>query len=615
MLGNFLTDKRIGHRVLEPTGDGATDTAAFAAWLAASPRPPLSLSPTGQKLMLTTAPATVTSGDFRIYGNGVEIVQKYATAGSPTINLQRSMTTPQSTVSAIENQDHDISATSTNTLVTRVALTTASDVSLYPLDSYVLVSSEDVAPHGATSENPRMGQVLRVAKVDAGSGFIYFATTLWRADLYTTDIRVTLMPTGETVIDGVRFSIEAAAGEDIETRTSSAIVLANCLHPSITNCDIIESCSTGMALTRCVLGDISNNKVRKIRAFGGTGEGALTNGRLGYGILLQACDGLRVGFNQFANCRHGITDNWLNASASGAVNRHGPNMNCLLVGNISSFTKGAGLDWHSSSVNCQLVGNRSFGARADSSAGGYGYQVRGEGNVMIGNADYDCEDGIQVFENTADGTQDIKIIDHTSHAKKRSLVLSGSSSSTRKLTCSVIGGVFETRQVGAAAGKMIQVERAKVNFRGTVLRPYGQNGGDLVTVIGSGNADISGDVVYDPSRAAGTWALLSTTGTGNTFALRTRRDADDGAGADAAFVVTDTSSDVIVFPMTLTADRAVTFTCTGRKTVIIKRTASGAFNLNVTHSGGTLALAQDRGAVFEVHGALVMLVSPTITLA
>jgi hypothetical protein len=604
-----MPGKNLAYRVIEPTGDGATDTAAYSAWLAVSPRPLLHLAPNGNNLVINSAPAVVSSGNFRIEGNGVTMVHQFSSA--PLLNVQRAMTSPQDTATIAEDVDHDISGTSVNTLSTRVTLTTAANVANYPVGSFVLLSSEDVAPHASAAENGRMGQVMRVAKIDAALGYVYFATTAWRTDLYTTDIRLTGLPTGETYINNLKFNIAAGSGEDIELRTSPVMWLENCVHPVVNNCDIIESASAGLVAFRCVGGEFANSKVRKIRF--STGEGGPNNSRLGYGVFMASCDGFAVRDSFFTNCRHGVSANWRNASAAGATSRHGANHNILIADNIAAFTKGAGFDTHSDGVNNLMVGNVVYGARTDTTGLGCGYQLRGESNVMIGNSDYDCEVGIQVFENTIDGTQDAVIQGHTSRAKKIGMVFEGHASSTRKLNVNVIGGLFETKQIGSAAGVVVQATRSKVNFQGVTLKPRGQNGGKLFDM--RGDVELSGDVVYDPHNAAGAWVYQATTGSNNNCRVTVKRDADDIAPGDAAYVVTDTVPDVISFATTLTADRAVTFSCNGRKRVLIKRSAAGAFNLNITHSGGVQALVENEAAEFLVHGATVMMVSPVISLA
>lgn len=611
-----LAEKSFGYRVIAPTGDEATDTAAWHAWRNASPRPRLSLQPTGQKLVINSAgsPVTMSTGDVWIEGNGVEMVHKFG-AGNPLIYVFRSMGPPftsQDTCVDVTDEDHDISGTGALVYVSRVQLTTPANVSLYPVGSFAMVTSEDVAPHGSSSEGPRMGQKMRIAKIDAVNGYVYLASTLWRSDLYTTDIRITAMPVGETRINNVRFSIEAASGEDIETRNVPVLWLENCVHPRLTNLEIIESASSGMYIANTLGGEISNCTIRKVRF--GNGEGAPSNSRAGYGIQGARIDGLRVVNNYFTMCRHGFSTNWTNSSASGATSRHGPCMNILIANNIAAYCKSGGLDLHSDGVNCMLTGNIVYGSRGDNTGGGYSYQMRGESNILMGNADYDCDHGPQIFENTIDGSQDIVVINHVSRSKKYALTFDGNNSSTRKLNAHVIGGIFESKQLGNAAG-MVYAEDAQVNFRGTIFRPKGQDGGTIFRIGTGGDTDISGDIVYDASAAAGDWTLLTTAGSGNSFTLKVKRDHVDGAGGNADYVVTDLSPDVISFATTLTADRAVTFDCDGRKTIIIRRTAGGAFNLNVTHSGGTLALAANRAAVFEVHGASVMLISPTITLA
>lgn len=598
-----------GYRVITPSGDGATDTAAMLAWSQASPRPKLWLSPsTGKKLVIESNFGVLT-GDYWVEGNGVEVVHKNASA--PLFNLVRTMASPQDTVVGVEDVDHDISGSSRNVLVTRAELSSIANVANYPVGSYVLLSSEDTVPQDSIG---RMGQVLRVAKIDAASGYVYFATTAWRSDLYTTDIRLTLMPVGETYINNLRLSIEAASGETLDNRTNPVIWVANCLFPRISNIDIIESCSTGITLSRCVGGSVSNIRVRKIR-FTTADEGIPTNNRLGYGVYWTACNGTAIRDSYFANCRHAMTDNWTNASAAGATPRHGPNINCLIANNVAEFTRGAGFDTHSSGINNLFVGNLAMGARSDSSGLGAGFQIRGEHNVMIGNTDYDCEVGIQVFENTADGTEDTFISGHRSVAKKIGLLLEGHASSTRKLNVNIDGGSFETKQAGSAAGVVVQATRAKVNFRNTTIKPRGQNGGDILDL--RGDTIVTGTVVYDPQNAAGTWDLQTTSGSNNDNRVTVHRDADDAAPGDAAYVITDVSPDVITFSTTLTANRAVTVSCTGRKRVLIKRTAAGAFDLTVAHSGTSSpqVLAENEAVEVLIHGATVMLVTAVISLA
>lgn len=602
-----MAQGEFGYRTISPTGDEATDTAAMVAWSQASPRPKLWLSPaTGKKLIIGSNFGVVT-GDYWIEGNGVEVVHKFASA--PLINVQRTMTSPQDTVTAVDDVDHDISGTSANVLVTRITLNIAANVANYPVGKYALLSSEDAVPQDSIG---RMGQVARVAKIDAASGYVYFATTVWRSDLYTTDMRITLMPEGETYINNVRLNIEAASSETFDNRTNPVMWIQNCLFPRISNIDIIESCSTGITLSRCLGGSVSNSLVRKIK-FSTDAEGHPTNLRLGYGIYWTACEGTAFRNNYVGNARHGMTDNWTNATAAGAVHRHGPNINCLIENNVVEFTRGACYDTHSSGINNLFSGNLAVGARSDDTGLGAGYQIRGEHNVLSGNTDYDCEVGIQVFENTIDGTQDTSISGHRSVAKKIGLVFEGHASSTRKLNVNIASSIFETKQVGTDPGLVVQSRRAKVNFQDVVFKPRGQNGGDLFSLLG--DTITTGNIHYDPHNAAGTWDLQATSGSNNDNRVTVHRDADDAAPGNAAYVVTDVSPDVITFSTALTADRAVTFSCTGRKRVLIKRTATGAFNLNVSHAGGTQALVQDEAVELIVHGATVMLASAVIPLA
>lgn len=582
------------------------------AWSQASPRPKLWLCPKAGQRLVVTGNFGVTSGDYWIEGNGVEIVHKFASA--PLINVQRTMTAPQDTVTAVDDVDHDISGSTANSLVTRATLSIISNVSNYPVGSYVLISSEDVSPHASVSENGRMGQVLRVAKTDAASGYVYFATTVWRADLYTSDIRLTLMPTGETYINNVRLNIEVASGETLDNRTNPVMWIQNCLFPRLSNIDIVESCSTGITLSRCVGGGLYTSKVRKVR-FSTTDEGIPTNGRLGYGVYWTACDGMTITGSHFFNARHAMTDNWTNASAAGAVHRHGANMNCMISNNIAMFTRGSGFDTHSSGINNHFANNLVVGARSDSSGLGTGYQIRGESNVLIGNTDYDCEVGIQVFENTIDGTQDTFISGHRSFAKKIGLVLDGHASSTRKLNVNIVSSSFETKQVGSDPGLVVQARRAKVNFRNTIIKPRGQDGGDIFSLLG--DTIITGEVIYDPQNAAGTWDLQATSGSNNDNRLTVRRDVDDAAPGNADYTVTDVSPDVISFATTLTAARTVDFSCAGRKRVLIKRTAAGAFDLEVEHSGtaSPQVLAENEAIELIVHGTTVMLATAVIPLA
>lgn len=605
-----MAQGEFGYRTISPTGDEATDTAAMLAWSQASPRPKLMLLPvTGKKLIIGSNFGMVT-GDVWIEGNGVEIVHKFASA--PLINVQRTMTAPQDTVTAVDDVDHDISGSTADNYSTRITLSIAANVANYPVGSYALLSSEDVSPHASVAENGRMGQVARVAKIDAVSGYVYFASTVWRSDLYTSDIRLTLMPTGETYINNVRLSIEAASGETFDNRTNPVMWIQNCVNPRITNIDIIESASTGMTLSRIVGGEVSGCKIRKVK-FSTVAEGIPTNNRLGYAIYHTACDGVMIARNWASDCRHLITDNWTNASAAGAVHRHGASMNMLINGNIAWYTRGSGFDCHSSAINNHFVGNLAVGARSDSTGLGTGYQIRGESNVLIGNTDYDCEVGIQVFENTIDGTQDTFISGHRSLAKKVGLVLDGHASSTRKLNANVASSVFETKQVGSDPGLVVQVRRAKVNFQNVVFKPRGQNGGDLFSLLG--DTIVTGNIQYDPQNAAGTWDLQATSGSNNDNRVAVHRDADDAAPGDAAYVITDVSPDVLSFATTLTADRAVTVSCSGRKRVLVKRTAAGAFNLNISHAGGTQALVQDEAVELIIHGATVMLATAVIPLA
>lgn len=606
-----MAQGEFGYRTISPTGDEATDTAAMVAWSQASPRPKLMLLPvTGKKLIIGSNFGMV-SGDVWIEGNGVEVVHKFASA--PLINVQRTMTSPQDTVTAVDDVDHDISGSSANSLVTRITLNIAANVANYPVGSYALLSSEDVSPHASASENGRMGQVARVAKIDAASGYVYFASTVWRSDLYTTDMRLTLMPTGETYVNNLRLNIEAASGETFDNRTNPVMWVQNCVNPTLTNIDIIESASTGMTLSRCVGGVVSGCKIRKVK-FSTDSEGIPTNGRLGYAIYHTACDGMLITRNWASDCRHFITDNWTNASASGAVHRHGPSMNMLIQGNTSWYTRGSGFDCHSSGVNNHFSGNLSVGARSDSSGLGTGYQIRGESNILTNNSDYDCEVGIQVFENTIDGTQDTFIAGHRSLAKKIGLVFDGHASSTRKLNVNISDSIFETKQVGTDPGLVVQSRRAKVNFQNVVFKPRGQNGGDLFSLLG--DTITTGNIHYDPHNAAGTWDLQATSGSNNDNRVAVHRDADDAAPGDADYTVTDVSPDVITFATELTAARTVDFSCAGRKRVLIKRTAAGAFDLEVEHSGAASpqVLAENEAVELIVHGTTVMISSPVIDI-
>lgn len=606
-----MAQGEFGYRTISPTGDEATDTAAMVAWSQASPRPKLWLSPaTGKKLIIGSNFGVVT-GDYWIEGNGVEVVHKFASA--PLINVQRTMTSPQDTCTAVDDVDHDISGSSANVLVTRVTLTNVANVANYPVGSYTLLSSEDVSPHASASENGRMGQVLRVAKIDAASGYVYFASTAWRSDLYTTDIRLTLMPTGETYVNNLRLNIEAASGETFDNRANPVMWIQNCVQPRITNIDIIESASTGMTLSRCVGGEVSGCKIRKVK-FSTASEGIPTNSRLGYAIYHTACDGMLIERNWASDCRHFITDNWTNASAAGAVHRHGPSMNMNIKGNVAWYTRGSGFDCHSSAVNNHFSGNLAVGARSDSTGLGTGYQIRGESNILTDNSDYDCEVGIQVFENTIDGTQDTFISGHRSVAKKIGLVFDGHASSTRKLNVNIASSIFETKQVGTDPGLVVQSRRAKVNFQDVVFKPRGQNGGDLFSLLG--DTITTGNIHYDPHNAAGTWDLQATSGSNNDNRVAVHRDADDAAPGDAAYVITDVSPDVITYSTTLTANRAVTVSCTGRKRVLVKRTAGGAFDLTVAHSGAASpqVLAQNEAVELIIHGSTVMLATAVIDI-
>lgn len=603
-----MAQGEFGYRTISPTGDEATDTAAMVAWSQASPRPKLWLSPaTGKKLIINANFGMVT-GDVWIEGNGVEIVHKFASA--PLINVQRTMTSPQDTVTAVDDVDHDISGTSTSVLVTRITLNIAANVANYPVGKYALLSSEDTVPQDSIG---RMGQVARIAKVDAVSGYVYFATTVWRSDLYTTDMRITLMPEGETYINNVRLNIEAASGETFDSRTNPVMWIQNCLFPRISNIDIIESASTGITLSRCLGGAVDLCKIRKIK-FSTTDEGHPTNLRLGYGIYWTACEGTAFRNNYVGNARHGMTDNWTNAAAAGAVHRHGPNINCLISNNVVEFTRGACYDTHSSGINNLFTGNLAVGARSDDTGLGAGYQIRGEHNVLSGNTDYDCEVGIQVFENTIDGTQDTFISGHRSVAKKIGLVFDGHASSTRKLNVNIASSIFETKQVGTDPGLVVQSRRAKVNFQDVVFKPRGQNGGDLFSLLG--DTITTGNIHYDPHNAAGTWDLQATSGSNNDNRVAVHRDADDAAPSDEAYVITDVSPDVITYSTTLTANRAVTVSCTGRKRVLVKRTAGGAFDLTVAHSGAASpqVLAQNEAVELIIHGSTVMLATAVIDI-
>ncbi len=307
-----------------------------------------------------------------------------------------------------------------------------------------------------------------------------------------------------------------------------------------------------------------------------------------------------------SGARHLFTDNWQTGN-TGDIMRHGPHIGGRITG-TGINCRGAAFDLHSSSVFCDLYDITSIN-NADGPHDGLstGFQLRGYKNRVIGATTVGNEVGGQVFANTGTQADDLIVENHTSYDKKYSLYITGLSSLSPKLSAIVRNCSYHPK-----SNRVIRVAEAVIRCEDVFVRPEGQSGGAVFDL--AGNADAYGNIKWVGDRAAGTWGLSISNGS-NTIAVTTKAEVADAAPGDAAYTITDLTPEVVVFSTTLTANRLISTSVTGRKRVMIRRTAGGAFNLSIVHTGGTLVLAQNQGVIVEIHGASVFLASPTIALA
>ncbi len=171
--------KQIGHHVYEPiSGD---NTSAFLAAIGTGK--PIRISPNGNDITLSSQ-INITDRDIIIEGNGVRIIQN---VNLPLINIKYNMGTNYA-ITGVSDVEFDTTfgiGNAATSLVTRLQMSPG-DAANIVAGRYYRVASENTAPGGSSSENPRMAETVQVHTVDAPGGFVYLYSTLYRSDLYTS---------------------------------------------------------------------------------------------------------------------------------------------------------------------------------------------------------------------------------------------------------------------------------------------------------------------------------------------------------------------------------------------------------------------------------------------
>jgi hypothetical protein len=581
--------KSVGWFVYEPiSGD---NTSAWAAAVATG-RPLWTIN-NGNKVQLASAP-TVGNRDFIVKTDPGVIFE--TTANAIMFNIIRGLGTSYA-ITALDNVEYDASeGDSITSTVTRLRLTSGDGANIVVGD-YYKIASEDVAPGGSSGENPRMGEIVQViAKETSGADvLVYLSTTVYREDLYVTTPTISRMNGQDYVTDIQGMTFRMGDAGVAGAWNLMAIWCEGSFNARI-DATILRGANSGIYLQSNYKPQIKAD-IRHVQyQIGAIG---------GYGVWVSSDNYGRYQVTG-GRCRHLFTDNWA-PGHTGSVMKHGPMIGATVTG-TASYCSGAGFDFHSSAYNCQMVNPTSIGNYEGRNQGlGAGIQLRGFKNRVIGAKTYNNEWGCQVFANSGTASDDLTVEGLESDDKKGSIIIDGQSALATRMMVRIKGG---TLRFQSARGVVIQ--DANVRFEDTVFMPKGQSGGVLLDL--DGNNNIRGNIKCDLRDAAGAWTLADLSGT-NEVSVHTTSDDADATPGDAAYVVTDTTPDEVLFSTTLTADRAVTFSVQSRKRVLIRRTAAGAFNLNVSHAGGTLALAQNRAAWFTVRAGVVMLDSPTMTIA
>lgn len=580
--------KSVGWFVYEPiSGD---NTSAWAAAVATGR--PLWVINNGNKVQLASSP-NVGNRDFIVKSDPGVIFE--TTANIIMMNIIRGLGTAYA-VTALDNVEYDASeGDSIPSTVTRLTVTSGDGANIVVGD-YYKVASEDVAPGGSTGENPRMGEIVQViAKETSGADvLVYLSSTLYREDLYVTTPTISRMNGQDYVTDLQGMTFRMGDAGVAGAWNLMAIWCEGSFHAKI-DCTVLRGANSGIYLLSNYRPQVKAD-IRHVQyQLGAIG---------GYGIWVGADNYGRYHVTG-GRARHMFTDNWA-PGHTGSVIKHGPMIGATVTG-TANFCSGAGFDFHSSAYNSQFVGVMSANNYEGRNQGlGAGIQLRGFKNRAVGCKTFNNEWGCQVFANSGTASDDLTVEGLESDDKKGSIIVDGQSALSPRMLVRIKGG---TLRFNSGLGVLIQ--DANVKFEDTVFMPKGQSGGVLLDL--DGNTNIRGTIKYEPRDLSGSWTLASSSGT-NEISVHTKSEDADATPGDAAYVVTDLTPDEVLFSTTLTADRAVTFSVQGRKKVLIRRTAAGAFNLNVSHAGGTLALAQNRAAWFDVRAGVVMLVSPTMTI-
>lgn len=501
-----------------------------------------------------------------------------------------------------------------------------------------LPGSRDTPSDGTTEY--RKGEALKVASVVGTT--INLETPV--IDNYTTSIRVGRYQPLFVNIQGGVFEAEEGHGDD--PWNTGMIRVSG--YPTVNiNTTILRSYAYGVTVIGGVRGGVhvvadnfSNN----------TGAG-----QFGYVITPTGCSGMSF-FVNAGKCRHGFTTSIQNVTSTNTdLSLFGPVRGCTVqgvgYGNMESL-----IDFHHGSEDCLVLPSMMMGR---GSQGGGAFTIRGLRHTVVAPKARDVRLGIYVFtepgrvSNVAvDGTKGIRIVSaDIADVGPGTSIDSAWALWVRDAECTLVGGRYASK-----VWSTLRLQDSDVKMEGTVSVVPGaaESGSDRIvdcsnTTAITGPGDIRIDASDADDTALGTGVVFYTQSgatiddmriryvspaskpTGMFTAAGTVRNCDVRAGGAAVvnlganlsnnstfrglatadvdvqalgsnLTLLHTSSRVQIFNTAIAAERTVTMPggsaqIDGDTWRFIRRaSATGAFDIKIVDSGGTIATLSESGS-------------------
>lgn len=457
---------------LDPTGVADSSTA-LQAWLNAIPDGGTGILPDGtyraSGLTLTGKSLTLDMRGTLVQASNATLLSLHGTWGTTIA------------VSAVARTNRSV-----NTLFRDQTQLTMASAPSWTAGDVIRVFSDDILVGGRAGDGTLESRTGEFASVFEVSGTtVYLSGTL--RDAYTTNIRAAKINPIPVTVNGLTLETPDSG---MATWTSQLLDVEALIRPRINGLTIRQGCAIGAIFRGCYGYEVRNADIRYL-------SNDPDNGRYGYGVLDNSCEGGLVDAPLVRDVRHGFTDD-TNRIAAGTTSpsNYGKSRNAVIRNGRAFGVSGAAWDSHHCGEGHLYIGCRTWGAEA-------AHNLRGRDHQVVDCLAVNCRNGIQVMQE-ASGAHSYghRIVNCQTSNSTYNAVTIFNLSRDGQTTATVVGGRHWSRLAAP-----FRASKAKVIVQGTQFvapRDGVSPASTALLEITDSAVDVDGVVLDQSTSASGT---------------------------------------------------------------------------------------------------------------